>query len=78
MGYYEQAETIRDTCSVLRRRVLIHKLFEHLNLFSDIDECADASLNNCEQECNNLDGTFMCTCRPGFTLRADRRTCEGK
>lgn len=35
--------------------------------FIDLDECA-LGLNKCSHICTNLNGTFSCSCQPGFTL----------
>eukprot|EP00117_Sycon_ciliatum_P026626 scpid87964/ scgid21818/ Protocadherin Fat 1; Cadherin family member 7; Cadherin-related tumor suppressor homolog; Protein fat homolog; Protocadherin Fat 1, nuclear form len=47
---------------------------------TDIDECSDASLNNCADPaiamCFNLHGSFACECTSGFY--GDGRLCEGK
>ena len=45
--------------------------------FSDINECASADLNNCDENasCSNTDGSFSCTCNIGFT--GDGVTCDG-
>ena len=42
----------------------------------DIDECLDA--NPCDEnaDCVNLDSSFICTCRQGFT--GNGTTCNGK
>nr|XP_017233378.1 PREDICTED: wall-associated receptor kinase-like 8 [Daucus carota subsp. sativus] len=32
----------------------------------DVDECADHSRNNCEQICNNMQGSYYCSCRDGW------------
>ncbi|XP_070175366.1 fibrillin-3-like [Littorina saxatilis] len=43
----------------------------------DIDECAFSATNLCEQACINTPGKYRCACsRPGFTLRADSRSCR--
>ncbi len=36
---------------------------------TDVDECADASLNNCDANatCTNTDGGFTCACNSGFS-----------
>ena len=42
----------------------------------DINECAEFS-DNCHQLCNNNNGSFSCSCRPGFELNPDNVTCNG-
>ena len=65
---------------VKRNKTLILEKNENHNLFPnailDIDECA-AGTHNCSEkaECNNLKGSFNCTCKTGFT--ADGQNCSG-
>ena len=42
----------------------------------DIDEC-NTNSHNCDVEavCNNTHGSFVCTCKPGYT--GDGRNCTG-
>ena len=46
--------------------------------FIDIDECANNTLNLCEQICINTQGDFVCACNTGFKLNSDETTCSGK
>ena len=46
-------------------------------IFIDIDECANNTLNLCEQRCINTQGDFMCACNTGFELTSDKMTCSG-
>lgn len=41
----------------------------------DINECA---LSECHEnaKCTNTEGSFICTCKDGFT--GDGKSCEGK
>ena len=48
----------------------------HLNPL-DIDECAENS-DGCEQMCTDTDGSFECSCRDGFRLGSDGRSCDGE
>jgi len=41
----------------------------------DIDECASSN-GGCEHTCINTVQSFRCECRQGYTLRADKKTCE--
>ena len=43
----------------------------------DIDECAVLNAN-CSQVCVNTNGSYYCSCYPGYRLEADNRTCDGK
>ena len=44
--------------------------------YTDINECE--GVNECEQMCINTDGSHECSCRQGFELAADARSCNGK
>ena len=41
---------------------------------SDIDECS-ANTDGCGQVCTNTNGSFQCSCRSGFSLLDDGKTC---
>ena len=41
---------------------------------TDIDECS--GVNNCQQGCINIPGSYNCTCGSAFTLDTDGRTCN--
>ena len=43
----------------------------------DVDECEGSSMNNCDQLCNNTEGSYHCSCNGGFQLADDGATCEG-
>ena len=44
---------------------------------SDIDECsADPSPCDSNADCTNTDGSYSCTCTPGYT--GDGSTCQGR
>ena len=45
--------------------------------FTDHDECA-TSLHGCQHKCNNLNGSFFCSCNAGFVLNKDNKTCSGR
>ena len=44
---------------------------------TDIDECANSSLNGCDQLCSNTIGNFTCECNTGYQLNDDLMTCSG-
>lgn len=44
-------------------------------IFIDIDECQE-STSGCTQRCDNTEGSFVCSCVPGFTLNTDNKTCS--
>lgn len=43
----------------------------------DVDECL-APNGTCEHICVNTLGSFQCSCRPGYQLHIDGRTCVGQ
>ena len=34
--------------------------------------------DNCDQTCENTDGSFQCGCTNGWKLKTDNRTCIGR
>ena len=46
-------------------------------MYADIDEC-DEDISGCTQICNNLIGSYNCTCYIGFYLLTDNHTCRGE
>ena len=50
----------------------------YVGLISDIDECSENthSCNKRKATCANSAGSFICSCKPGFT--GDGHNCRGK
>ena len=44
---------------------------------SDDDECATVS-GGCDHVCSNTNGSFTCSCHPGYFLDSDGKTCRGR
>lgn len=42
----------------------------------DIDECSDGT-SHCQQDCTNTVGSYICSCRDGYKLEFDGKTCDG-
>jgi len=42
-----------------------------------VDECATNN-GGCAHICTNTDGSFVCSCRTGFTLASDGLGCDGE
>ena len=43
---------------------------------SDINECAESA--GCEEMCTDTDGSFECSCRDGYRLGSDGKSCDGE
>ncbi len=41
----------------------------------DINECK--GVNDCQQLCTNMEGSYSCSCTQGFDLAEDGRSCTG-
>ena len=44
---------------------------------TDDDECAAVS-GRCDHVCSNTNGSFTCSCHPGYFLDSDGKTCRGR
>ena len=56
----------------------IHAVTELILIFydlKDIDECNGD--HECDHNCTNIEGSYLCSCDPGFILQPDNRTCQG-
>ena len=52
-------------------------LVYHNFIFTDIDECSDNN-GGCSEQCVNTDESYHCTCKTGYKLKDDKKTCVGK
>ncbi|KAH9524422.1 hypothetical protein Btru_054506 [Bulinus truncatus] len=43
---------------------------------TDIDECSDHTLNNCQQSCINVIGLYSCACWKGYTYNSTTNSCD--
>ncbi|XP_017039606.1 uncharacterized protein LOC108086987 [Drosophila ficusphila] len=41
----------------------------------DVDECQEKN-GGCSHRCSNSEGSFKCSCPPGYRLDSDRKTCR--
>ena len=44
--------------------------------FTDVNECA-TGIDECNQNCHNTDGSYSCSCDPGYILYRDNLFCYG-
>lgn len=68
--FFLKKNTSRDIIYDVR---CIYCIVNHL---LDIDEC-DLDIDSCDQNCTNIDGSYTCTCAPGYNLNSDLHTCDG-
>ena len=50
-------------------------LHKYLLLHVDIDECS-LNTDGCAHNCNNIEGSYTCSCRKGYILATDRCSCQ--
>ena len=44
---------------------------------TDINECVTNSIA-CDHMCTNIQGSYLCSCRAGYSLDEDGKSCQGK
>ena len=47
------------------------------SMIPDINECATLN-GNCSQTCTNTNGSYYCSCSPGYILGGNNMTCNGE
>ena len=66
--------TFRNVVFTQSMTCTLHLYF--LNFFiSDVDECS--GVNDCQQDCENVPGSYNCSCFKGFELGSDGKSCNG-
>ena len=69
-----------NTACVLESQCTCKTGFEHgANGCNDIDECADAGLNDCDantSSCVNINGGFVCACIAGYAHHTGSTVCQ--
>ena len=51
-------------------------LSKERSLLVDVDECS-TNQDTCKQLCTNTEGSYNCSCSPGFLLMDDGNSCQG-
>lgn len=69
-------------CINKQNHVFVSVSDKNVSLFclsADVDECRDRNDEDlvCDHFCHNYIGGFYCSCRFGFLLHSDNRTCKG-
>ena len=77
----------RQICDMTNSDTCITRVSsERKPFFLDVDECVlrsisgsntAASLSGCHHKCSNYEGGFECSCRDGFLLMYDTKSCQG-
>ena len=46
-------------------------------MHTDVDECRE-QVDECDQDCKNTDGSYICGCSSGFLLDPNGKSCNGE
>ncbi|KAK2172014.1 hypothetical protein NP493_1002g01061 [Ridgeia piscesae] len=52
-----------------------YRLADNLRNCSDVDECQEGTAG-CDQNCQNTNGSYACSCIDGYTLNHDNTSCD--
>ena len=67
------------SCMITAPAIYSHSInrYIHCSFHTDINEC-DTSNGGCSHVCTDTLGSFLCSCRSGFTLASDGTSCSSK
>ncbi|XP_064604408.1 fibulin-2-like isoform X2 [Liolophura sinensis] len=68
--------SIGGPCDQVFKECCMGQNDQQLQPQDDIDECTRYANKLCEHECINTVGSFMCSCRAGYKLNEDGRSCK--
>ena len=72
-------ETFEQTTEgiIEQKHILLNKSMHSFHYFADINEC-ETGKHHCDSNafCNNTKGSYICTCKPGYT--GNGVNCSGK
>ena len=56
---------------------IFRRIFQNSNQqCGDINECADNDTNQCEMNCVNTEGSYVCSCNKGYEIAEDGFSCN--
>ena len=76
----DRRNVVFDLMHLNERGILSKTLMQlrySLNPFTDVNECL-VNNGDCDHSCTNLVPGHQCSCRQGYMLDSDNRTCNGK
>ena len=71
-GMEQAVKQVAITCACMGH-CFNSPLYIHVN--EDVNECNGDHV--CDHNCTNTNGSYICSCDPGYELQSDNRTCEG-
>lgn len=72
--YYSDSVPFSNSYWLFKFKFVCTCTIKKLCALSDTNECLNLP---CNQICTNTNGSFECTCRPGYVLLDDGRSCQG-
>lgn len=78
MGQRKSISLYRGFIVLIPKKTFVYRPLHMFTVHSlpDHDECKNGR-HTCSQICGNTPGSYYCTCRPGYYLDGDLRTCKG-
>lgn len=89
LGSFIDVHTFENKTGEFLESTKVEKIVIKLptTLLTDINECAPnnitgsnkmATRSACHHICTNVEGSFLCSCRNGYTLMYNKKQCKGE
>ena len=77
MIFYERFQHTIEGIIQKKNYIVLHKSMHSIYYFAAINEC-ETGKHHCDSNafCNNTNGSYICTCKPGYT--GNGVNCTGK
>ena len=77
IGFMVMATLVKVSTLITKKKPLILDSNFFKYMLADINECVEGA-DDCSQICTDTDGSYVCSCAPGYLLTNDSQGCDGR